>query len=97
MSTYDHQWRRVRARVLQDAQACHLCGGALDFDAPPRSPNSPSVDHIFSVRAMRGMDAETRQRLLLDPANLRPACFGCNSQRGDGRRDKPKHTSREWL
>jgi hypothetical protein len=67
----------------------------LDWDAPARSPLSPSVDHIFSVKRMRSLDPDTRRELLLDPANLRPVHLRCNSKRGAGRR-LPKHTSRRW-
>lgn len=94
--TYDYAWRKVRAEVLRDAQACSLCDGLLDFNAPPRSPNSPSVDHIFPVAAMRGMSEETRRRLLLDKQHLRPVHLKCNSSRGVGRRDRPTHVSRSW-
>ena len=97
-ATYGYEWRQVRARVLKDAQVCAICGGLLDFDAPARSPRSASVDHIFPVRAMRGMDRETRRRMLLDPQLLRPAHYGCNASRQDGRRERPRqHTSRKWA
>jgi len=97
MSDYDAAWRRVRARVLRDAQFCWICGLPLDFEAPARSRWSPSVDHILSLRSMRGViDPELRDQLRLDPAGLRPVHLGCNSRRGDGRHDRPQHTSREW-
>jgi 5-methylcytosine-specific restriction endonuclease McrA len=95
VNPYNAEWRRVRALVLRGAQICHICTGALDFDAPARSPLSPTVDHIFAVKAMRGMDTATRRRLLLDPANLRPAHYRCNSARGAGV-VRPVHTSKPW-
>lgn len=97
MNAYDRQWRKVRARVLEGAQVCHLCGGALDFDAPARSPLAPSVDHVFPVRAMRGLDADTFDHLRLNLDSLRPSHYGCNASRGAGRHEQRKHTSREWL
>jgi hypothetical protein len=95
MRTYDYAWVKLRERLLRDAQACHLCGRALDHDAPPRSSWSPSLDHIVSVKAMRTLDPATRERLRLDPANLRPVHYRCNSARGAGRA-RPVHTSRDW-
>lgn len=95
MSAYDHAWRRARAKVLAGAQACWICGGALDWHAPPRSPKSPSVDHIFPVKHMRSLDARERRRLMLESENLRPVHHGCNSKRGAGR-SRRTHTSRTW-
>jgi hypothetical protein len=95
-ATYDYAWTQARARVLRGATVCHLCGGALDWDAPARSPKSPSVDHIIPVKSMRGMAPEARRRLLLDENLLRPAHYGCNASRGAGRRRRNPHTSRVW-
>jgi 5-methylcytosine-specific restriction endonuclease McrA len=89
-------WRRVCERVLKGATVCHICGGDLDFDAPPRSRWSPSVDHILPLRAMRGLDMESQRRMALDPANLRPAHYGCNSGRGARVSKGPRRTSRAW-
>lgn len=93
---YDRQWRKVRARVLAGAQSCHICGGPLDFTAPARSSWAPSVDHRLPVSATRGLDDDTRRRLALDPSGLIPCHYGCNSRRGDGRRDRPQHVTRDW-
>lgn len=92
---YDHAWRQARARALKGSQVCHICGGSLDYDAPARSPQSPSVDHVFPVKHMRGLDPESRRRLILDSTNLRPVHYGCNSRRQAGRA-RPAHTSRAW-
>jgi len=97
MNPYDRRWRNVRARVLEGAQVCHLCGGPLDYDAPPRSRFAPSVDHVLPLRSVRHLDADTFDRLRLHPEHLRPVHFGCNASRGDGRRDRHAHKSREWL
>lgn len=91
----DYQFQKVRARVLEGAHVCAICGGWLDWYAPPRSKWAPSVDHVLPVSATRGFDDETRQMLALDPAGLRPAHFGCNSARGAGR-DRQHHVSRSW-
>jgi 5-methylcytosine-specific restriction endonuclease McrA len=95
MSTYDRAWRKVRSQILKDAQVCWICGKPLDRNAPPGSSLSPSVDHIVSIKAARTLDPATRERLRLDPANLRPVHYGCNSSRGPGR-PRPTHTSRPW-
>jgi 5-methylcytosine-specific restriction endonuclease McrA len=97
VSAYGYQYRLVRARVLADAEACTLCGGTLDFDAPPRSRYAPSVDHIFPVHHTRQMEPEERLRLLTDPDNLRPVHYGCNSRRGKRRATRPRHISRDWI
>lgn len=93
-----YAWKQVRAKVLDGARACHLCGGELDFDAPARSRLAPSVDHVLSLKAMRDLDPETRKRLMFDPENLRPAHYGCNSSRGARRRRSAVREvgSREW-
>ena len=96
MNPYDSQWRRVRARVLTSAQWCAICGDPLDHDAPARSPLAPSVDHVVPLRALRNMDGDTFDRMRLDPALLRAVHYGCNSRRGDGRHDRPRHVSRQW-
>ena len=92
----DHAYRKARARVLRDATVCHLCGGPLDFDAPPRSKWAPSADHIYPLASMAGMDPRSARQLAVDPLALRPAHVSCNSSRGDGRRDRPRHVSRPW-
>ena len=71
-AVHTHKWRKVRAQVLREEATCYLCGSALDFDAEPRSPRSPSVDHILSRH--EGGDP-------YDRANLRAACYGCNSRK----------------
>lgn len=91
----DYAWRKVRARVLDGAQTCYLCGRPLDWNAPPRSPLSPSVDHRLPVSRTRGLDERTRRELANDPAGLVPAHFGCNSRRGNGRQ-RQVHISRSW-
>ena len=91
----DYRFRQVRARVLAGAQACALCGLALDWDAPPRSRWAPSADHVLPVSRTAGLPEFTRERLALDPENLRPVHYGCNSKRGN-RRPRPRHVSRAW-
>ena len=83
-------WKKARAKALANATACTLCGQPIDHDAPARSRWSASVDHVVP-RSLGGS--------LLDPANLRPVHYGCNSRRGNGVKAKPKsitRTTRAW-
>jgi hypothetical protein len=91
----DYAYRVQRERVLAGAQACSICGLALDWDAPPRSRWAPSVDHVLPVSRTVGLDELTRSRLATDPGNLRPVHYGCNARRGNRRR-RPRRTSRSW-
>jgi hypothetical protein len=91
-------WNRVRALVLKNATFCAICGGELDFTAPPRSPWSPSVDHVICISDMKGADMLTQRRLALDLRNLRPVHYGCNARRGARHTPQPitRRTSRKW-
>jgi 5-methylcytosine-specific restriction endonuclease McrA len=75
-------WRRARAIVLANATTCEICGGALDFEAPPRSRWAPSVDHIVPLVTVAGAAADEQRAVALDPSNLRAVHLGCNSRRG---------------
>jgi 5-methylcytosine-specific restriction endonuclease McrA len=86
----------VRDRLVRDAHLCELCGGELDHGAPARSKRAPTADHIIPVSLMVGMDPRAAQQLAVDPSNLRVCCYSCNASRGNGRRDRPRHVSREW-
>lgn len=86
-------WERARTAVLAESDVCAICGHPIDREAPARSRWAPSVDHILSLKSMRGLtDAEQRQ-LALDPGNLRATHYGCNARRGSGRRAR-RHVSR---
>ena len=91
----DYQYRKARKQVLAGAQTCAICGGPLDFSAPPRSPRSASVDHILPVSRTRGLDPDLRAELAVDMNGLRAAHYGCNSRRGN-KRHRPVHVSRSW-
>jgi hypothetical protein len=79
-------WERARALALANADLCAICGYSIDREAPARSRWSASVDHLVSLKAMRGLDAGEQRQLALDPANLRVVHYGCNARRGSGRR-----------
>ena len=73
-----------RLRPLLDARAdgiCELCGRPLDYDAPPRSSDYPSVDHVVPLHAggteLPGVD------------DLRLVHHGCNTARGNRTRGRP--------
>jgi hypothetical protein len=72
------KWKKVRARVLADAQAaglqtCPICHVPLDFETG-KKPNSAEVDHVVPY-ARGGTD---------DPSNLRVICRLDNQRRGAG-------------
>jgi len=87
------KWLEVRGRVLATARAsnapCSICGRLIAWDAEPRTPLAPSVDH--GVALMHGGAA-------FDPANLKAAHFGCNAGKGNkgrpGRRRKGRPARR---
>jgi len=91
-----YAWQQARKKVLENAQICHICGEEIDFDAPPRSPRAPSVDHLLPLHAMRELSMAEQRRLALDPRGLRAAHFGCNAKRGAGKVPKPRKASRSW-
>jgi hypothetical protein len=72
----------ARKKVLAGATHCALCGGDLDFNAPPRSKYAPCVDHIIPLSELEHYDPAERLRLSVDPSNMRPAHITCNSKRG---------------
>jgi hypothetical protein len=69
-STY--KWQRLARRLVLQATTCAICGRVLPKDAPPRSPYSPSVDHIVPL-ALGGAPFE--------PANLQVVHLSCNTAR----------------
>jgi hypothetical protein len=89
--SYDHgrkgsAYWRARKAVLAGATHCHVCGEALDFDAPPRSSRAPSVDHIVPLKELRRLHPADYDRRATDPSNMRPCHVGCNARRGAGTR-----------
>lgn len=54
---------------------CHLCLGEIDTNAPAKANRSLSIDHVIPV----AVDPTLEYRL----SNLKPACWICNSVRGD--------------
>lgn len=90
-----HKWQKLRAQVLAEEPCCWICGAWLDHDAPPRSPRSPTVDHVVPV----AVDAS----LALVRSNCRACCWRCNASRGAtlgnrmrGARRRMVSPSRSW-
>ena len=80
-------WENLRAQVFAEESVCWLCLELVDFDAPPRSRRSPSVDHIKPVA--------THPHLAMVRSNLHLAHYGCNSSRS-ARGTTPYEPSRDW-
>ena len=93
MNLGHRRWRelaeKVKRRDREQGNPCPLCGHPLDWDAPPRSRWSPSVDHVIP---------RSRGGATLPPLHLlRTVHLSCNSARGDGtKRISRLKTSRDW-
>ncbi len=83
---HTRQWRKVRAQVLSEESICYLCGKPIDHEAPPRSPRSPSVDHVTPL--YDGGDP-------YDRGNLLAVHYGCNSGK-QHRPAKPRRSAWDW-
>ena len=91
MSLSHRQWRKLRVKRLTVAKAngepCWICGQAIDYDSPPGTPGSPTVDHL---------DPRAHGHPVLAPLHrLAPAHSYCNSSRGDG--TKPRRARRRQV
>jgi 5-methylcytosine-specific restriction endonuclease McrA len=76
----------LRARA---DDCCELCGEPIDFDAPPRSRRSVSVDHIIPVHA------GGQQLPPIDEVRL--AHIGCNARRGNRTRARQREIARAFV
>ena len=73
---------RLRAR---DGDGCWLCGGPLDFEAPPNTKSAPTKEHLQPLSA--GGTGALDNLVLCHP--------GCNRQLGDrSRTDKERMRAR---
>ena len=70
------EWDRLATSTVQqgrlDDAPCYRCGGQIDYNAPPNSPNGPTADHITPL----GLGGD----LLTDQVAV--AHRGCNSRHG---------------
>lgn len=81
-------WEYLCAQVYAEESVCWLCLELVDFDLPPRTSRSKSVDHVKPVADY--------PHLAMLRSNLRLAHYGCNSKRqarGDTIHYEP---SRDW-
>jgi 5-methylcytosine-specific restriction endonuclease McrA len=69
---HSYEYQQLAKRLCRSASECAICGRVLLHDAPPRSPWSPSLDHLMPV-AFGGTNALE---------NLRVVHVSCNSRRG---------------
>lgn len=87
--------RRWKALVVElcppgaECSICHGVRGPILFGLRPRHPLGPSLDHV------RPASRCTYAYELWEPANLKPAHFGCNA----GKRDRvtTPTTRRGWV
>jgi 5-methylcytosine-specific restriction endonuclease McrA len=83
------QWKNLRRATLNGATHCHACGREFDLSRGPMAAGAPTMGHILPVKHYPS--------LALDPANVRPECFGCNRRKGARRETKPRGHSRNWF
>lgn len=81
-------WRAIQRQVYTEESICWLCLEPVDFDAPPRTKWSKSVDHIKPVA--------THPHLALERSNCRLAHYGCNSSRQARGEPNEYEPSRDW-
>lgn len=65
---------------------CWLCGNSINYWAKAGDPKSFTADHVTPT-SLGGEEVRL--------ANLKPACWSCNSSRGNGTRGQFP-TSRQW-
>lgn len=70
-SARSHAYRKAAAELRARRLPCWLCGQPIDYDAPPRTPQSFSADHRAPM-AEGGYPTE----------DLMASHYGCNSARG---------------
>ena len=72
-------YRKARERFKNEGRAndepCWICGGAIDYDAEPRTPYSHTLDHVYT--------ATKHPEYFHDEGNWRHAHASCNSRSGE--------------
>lgn len=84
------QWRRLVRELCPPGSVCEIpeCKAPtreIVFGLRRNHPLGPSLDHVVPLH-LGGHPT--------DPANLRPAHFGCNAGRRDPKQPRPR--SRDW-
>ena len=94
------EYQRDRTEAYAQAEAndtpCELCGGLIDWQAPPRSRWARSFDHVLEVAVHGGQVAQAGPGRVVHVA--------CNSRRGSqlghrlrqGREQDDPGPSRDW-
>jgi hypothetical protein len=82
-------WRRLRIEIFSKGLPCCRCGMAINYALPPRTPDSPTLDHY-------PFPLSTHPWLAEDRANLAPAHLRCNSSAGAGFTPPPGQASEAW-
>lgn len=85
-------WRKLRAEILAESYACHLCGQPLRPDVPNPLPMSSVIDHLVPI---------VEGGAPMDRANLAAAHRACNGRKESlrqqqRRRQRDLNTSRDW-
>ena len=80
--------RKVKARMRAENAPCHICRGRLGpirYDQPSDAahPLSFVVDEIRPVSRWREFGYESPEATALDPENLAPAHWCCNSAKSN--------------
>jgi 5-methylcytosine-specific restriction endonuclease McrA len=84
------QWKNLRRVVLDGATHCHICLRPFDLSAGPMADGAPTMGHVLPVKFY--------PHLALEPANVRPECFGCNRRKGAKQRHpRRRGQSRDWY
>lgn len=87
-----HAERKVkgefRARCKASRARCWLCHQAIDYDAPPQTPEAFEPDHYHPV--------STHRHLAYDITNLRPSHCRCNRSRCNTPPEQGKWVPANW-
>ncbi len=81
------QWKRLTRELCIPGSVCWLCSRPILFGLRRGHPRGPSLDHVVPLEAGGAP---------FDRTNLRPACFGCNSAKGDRRRMRQETHCDDW-
>ena len=66
--------KKMRDKAIRNDDRCWICGGRIDYLAPPHHPDSWELDHIKSV--------DSFPELAYDPTNCASSHCSCNRSRG---------------
>jgi HNH endonuclease len=88
-------YQKARARFLATCKArrapCWICGGEIDYSAPPNTSQAFEVDHIVPVSTPQG------QRTAYDVTGWRPSHCSCNRSRQAKQHTPPPEPTGRWV